>query len=113
MKKNFIPRYRYYTNGKDTVVAVSTYAGETVRGVAKCAPEDEFDLAKGKKLAAARCAKKVAKKRVHALTDELNWAEYILDMAQKRVDFLKGKKVEALAIHKQVEIDYDNILKEF
>ena len=30
-------KYRYYTNGR-RVIAVSTYAGKTVRGVATCDP---------------------------------------------------------------------------
>ena len=34
-----------------------------MRGVAKCNPADEFDLAKGKALAEARCNAKVAEKR--------------------------------------------------
>lgn len=56
-------KYKYYT-GKNEVVAVSTYAGKTVRGVAKCHADDEFDLAKGQRLAAARCHEKIAKKRL-------------------------------------------------
>lgn len=63
---------RIYTNDKYTyfvadkqkkIVAVSTYAGKIVRGVAKCDPRDEFSVEDGKKLAAARCAVKIAKKR--------------------------------------------------
>lgn len=55
-------RYKYYfTDNK--VIAVSTYAGKTVRGVAICSPQDSFDMEKGKKLAAARCAVKIAEKR--------------------------------------------------
>ena len=63
---------RVYTNDKYTyfvadkqkkVVAVSTYAGKIVRGVAKCDPRDEFSVEDGKKLAAARCTVKIAKKR--------------------------------------------------
>ena len=50
-----IEKYRYFTNGSK-VVAVSTYAGKTVRGVANCDPNDEFSLEKGKELAAARSA---------------------------------------------------------
>lgn len=55
-------KYKYYT-GKNEVVAVSTYAGKTVRGIAKCHEDDEFDLANGQRLAAARCHEKIAKKR--------------------------------------------------
>jgi len=54
--------YRYFIN-KNRVIAVSTFAGKTVRGVATCADSDSFDIEKGKHLAAARCNEKVAKKR--------------------------------------------------
>lgn len=58
-------KYKFYVNVKErTVYAISTYAGKTVRGVAKCAPEDKFDIEYGKRLAAARCNLKVAAKRV-------------------------------------------------
>lgn len=58
-----IEKYMFYTNGS-RVIAVSTYAGKTVRGVAVCHAGDTFSLEKGKKLAALRCAEKIAKKRV-------------------------------------------------
>lgn len=55
---------RVYKNPEaKIVVAVSTFAGKTVRGVAKCHPNDEFDAEKGTKLAIARCNYKVALKR--------------------------------------------------
>lgn len=59
MKKN----YRFYLTSDNAVVAVSTYAGKVVRGVAKCSPTDTFSLEDGKALAAARCNLKIAKKR--------------------------------------------------
>lgn len=71
--------YKYYTDNKSVVVAVSTYAGKTVRGVAKCCSEDNFDLEKGKAIAAARCNLKIAEKRrkrankkYHRIMAELN-----------------------------------------
>lgn len=54
--------YKYVTAG-NKVIALSTFAGKTVRGVAKCAPGDVFDEEKGKDLATARCAYKIALKR--------------------------------------------------
>lgn len=45
------------------VIALSTYGGRTVRGVAKCHPDDTFNEEVGKALAAARCNEKVAIKR--------------------------------------------------
>ena len=63
-----IDKYQFYLARKINgdpyrVVAVSTYEGRTVRGVAKCDPRDEFNIEKGKMLAAARCNAKVAQKR--------------------------------------------------
>lgn len=47
------------------VIALSTYGGRTVRGVAKCHPGDTFneDVGKAQALAAARCNEKIATKR--------------------------------------------------
>ncbi len=56
-------KYKYYVDNKNNIIAVSTYAGKTVKGVAKCDPRDAFDVEKGKDLAAARCDYKVAQKR--------------------------------------------------
>jgi hypothetical protein len=52
-----------YIETPNKVIALSTYAGKTVRGVAKCHPNDTFDVEFGRKLAAARCNEKIARKR--------------------------------------------------
>lgn len=52
-----------YIETPNKVIALSTYAGKTVRGVAKCHPNDTFDIEFGRKLAAARCNAKIAAKR--------------------------------------------------
>lgn len=54
--------YRYVIT-PNKVIALSTYAGRTVRGIAKCHPNDVFDEEAGKALAAARCNEKIAAKR--------------------------------------------------
>ena len=63
-----LDKYKFYEyndpKGKKTVSAVSTYAGRTVKGYAKCDPKDQFSIEKGKELAAARCNAKIAAKRV-------------------------------------------------
>lgn len=63
--------YKFYTDEKNKVIATSTYAGRTVRGVAKCSDEDKFDLEKGKQLAAARCETRVATKRCQRANKKL------------------------------------------
>ena len=63
-----LDKYKFYEyndpKGKKTVSAVSTYAGRTVKGYAKCDPRDGYNVDNGKKLAAARCNAKIAAKRV-------------------------------------------------
>ena len=39
----------------DIVIAITTYAGKTVKGHAKCHIDDTFDPAFGEQLAMARC----------------------------------------------------------
>lgn len=55
--------YTIYSNDRDRVIAVASYAGKLVRGVAKCSPNDEFDYDMGSRLAMARCEEKIARKR--------------------------------------------------
>lgn len=62
MKDFPLDRYRFYFVG-NKVIAVSTYCGHNVRGVAKCSAEDKFDVDMGKQLAAARCNLRIAEKR--------------------------------------------------
>ena len=111
MRKNFVPKYRYYTNGKNVVVAVASYAGRTVRGVAKCSDQDEFNLETGKKLAAARCAMKIAKKRVkYARREREHW----LKMMSLQADILmkvEDKYTDALEIEKQAKHTYEELIK--
>jgi hypothetical protein len=59
---------------KRTVVAMSTFAGKTVVGVAHCAPSDEFNVETGKKIAAARCSLKIAEKRMKRAKECNKWA---------------------------------------
>ena len=76
-------KYKYYY-GNRKVVAVSSYAGKTVRGVAVCAPNDEFDETLGKDLACARCASKIANKRLSRATKKYNEA---LIQLQKAIEY--------------------------
>lgn len=73
--------YKYKIDDKkQTVVALSTFAGKVVRGVARCAPDDSWNPESGKKLAAARCSVRVSEKRMKraeaCLTDAINLLQY-------------------------------------
>lgn len=54
--------YTFIVN-KNEVIAISSFAGRTVKGKARCHPKDNFNLELGKELAAARCGRKIAEKR--------------------------------------------------
>lgn len=77
-------RYKFYRT-KNQVICVSHYAGKAVRGIAKCAPSDEFDEEFGKKLAQLRCDLKVAQKRYMRAIDKLNDADEACAIAEEHV----------------------------
>lgn len=89
-----IEKYKYYATG-NKVIAVSTYAGKTVRGVAKCNPEDTFDLEKGMRIAAARCAEKIAFKRLHRADHKLVEAIRAFQQAECHLDDMEVYAADA------------------
>lgn len=81
-----LDKYKYYVDSKNRVYACSSYAGKVVKGIAKCDPKDNFDMAKGKELAAARCQAKVSTLRLKRATKKLDEAAKALEKAQKFYD---------------------------
>ena len=55
-------QYTYHVT-EDKVYCITKFAGKAIKGVAKCDPEDTFNLDTGKKLAQLRCIAKIAKKK--------------------------------------------------
>jgi len=108
MIKDFpIDRYKFYViPEKQMVIAVSTFAGKTYRGIAKCNPEDTWNEDYGKRLAAARCGVKIATKRIQyaevRAEDSRQWANeavnyYIKDLAYVREsEDVLNKAIKAL-----------------
>lgn len=100
---------------KRTIVAMSTFAGRTVVGVARCADTDEFNIETGKKLAAARCSVKIAEKRMkraeecHSFaTDCVKfWTEHLEKMKHYDADSTEAYKKAVVAL---AEIE-ENICK--
>ena len=88
MKHFPLEKYKYYFAG-NKIIACSTYAGKTVRGVAICHPEDEFDVERGKEIAAARCNEKIAAKRYARALNKYIEACKARDAAIAYVDEMK------------------------
>ena len=64
-KYNFVTYDKKNADGttSKTTVAISTYAGKVVKGIAKCIETDDYNTDLGRELAAARCDIKVCAKR--------------------------------------------------
>lgn len=111
MKKNV--EYKIYTDEKNrAVIAVSRYAGRNVRGVAKCAETDEFDIAFGTKLAIARCEEKVAKIKIQNATQKYCDAVDVLNAAMARYEAMRQYYMDAVDQHDNALVEINNILKE-
>ena len=61
------------------VVAITTYCGKVVKGIAKCQETDPFSLDLGTRLAAARCDLKVCLKRIKRASAKYNESEKMLN----------------------------------
>lgn len=81
-------RYKFY-NSDNKVVALGSFAGKTVRGVAKCDPADTFSLEDGKELAAARCEAKIAEKRAKCAFNKLVEAIRDFEKAKEHLDAMR------------------------
>jgi len=84
-----ISKYRFYDAG-NKIIAVSTYAGKQVRGVAICHPDDNFDHELGKQIAASRCNLRIANKRYARAKAKYDEAMVKLAQAQKHVDNMRA-----------------------
>jgi hypothetical protein len=92
------------------IIARSTYAGETVKGKAICHASDSYDEQKGIKLAVARCAEKIAKKRAARATRLLKRANEQLVMAQKYVADMTAYHTDAVAELAEAQTEVADIL---
>lgn len=88
--------YQFFVVGKK-VICVSSYAGKPVRGVVKCAPDDEFDEDFGRRLAQTRCDFKVAQKRFHRAVSLLQEANKVERKARKRQEQMMAYVNDACA----------------
>lgn len=91
------------------VVATSTYAGKTVRGVARCHPNDEFDIDKGVQLAVYRCNLKVADKRQARAARKVKEAKLALYEAQVFLDKMLDYRAQSVFDYFSIKHDLEDI----
>lgn len=109
MKNN----YKIYIDEKNkTVIAVCRYAGRNIRAVAKCSPEDTFDLDFGRRLAKARCDIKVARAKIQNASAAYMKASIAADEAQKQYDNMKQYYIDSVDQFDKANATVVNLIKE-
>lgn len=104
-------RYKYFSNGTGEIIAISHYAGKTVRGIAKCSPQDNFDLDKGKALACARCTLKIAKKRKKRAAERIQEAKNTFQKAERELKRMHQYYADSCREYDKAEIELRNIVE--
>lgn len=90
--------YNIYTNNKNYVRVVSTYAKKPVHGYAVLNDnEDTFDLENGIKLAKARCDVAITEKRLKELQRRIEEINTLIDELTDYVADLSSYEMEAHA----------------
>ena len=102
--------YKYF-HSDNKVVALSTFAQKTVKGTAKCNPEDTFSLEAGKALAAARCNSKVAAKRAKWAKSKLDEAHANFEAAQEQLKLMMEYYSDALVRYDEAEREEHELLE--
>ena len=102
-------KYKFYEAGHK-IIAVSTYAGRQVRGVAICHPDDNFDLETGKKIAAARCNYKIAGKRYARAMHKYTEAVEQLAKAQEYVNSMKSYMNDSFVAMNEAAQEHDQMI---
>ena len=103
------PTYRIY-EAPNKVIAISSFAGQTVRGVAKCNPADEFDSEKGAALAAARCGAKIAEKRMKRAYSKVDEAKAMVDAAISHLSDMMKYQSDAEANYNLAQFELEATL---
>lgn len=73
------------SNDDRTITAISSFAGKTVQGVAKCDPDDTPNTEKFIELAILRCDAKIANKKIKRGIEKLKAAGNEYKNANKRL----------------------------
>lgn len=112
IEKYNIVVHQHKDYGTTEIIAFSTYAGKVVKGNAICHINDTYDEEKGKKLAIARCAEKIARKRKARAARLLKKAQTQMTMAQKYVDDMTSYYNDACVEVNETKADLDKIYAE-
>ena len=104
--------YKFYVNKeKNEIIAVTHYGNQTIRSIAKCNPEDTFDIEYGKKLAVARAEVKVAKAKIKNASAAYLKASVAADEAQRQYDKMKDYYMDAVDQFDNASVEVEELIK--
>ena len=114
------PTYKFYQYNRQRsdgstnvrIVAVSSFAGKSVKGYADLHPHDEFDVEYGKALAAARCAEKIAAKRCKRAYNKVDEATAQVNAAMAHLQKMMQYEADAEAAYNVAAFNAAQILSE-
>lgn len=106
-----INKYRFYFAG-NKIIAVSTYAGKQVRGVAICHPDDNFSIETGKKIAAARCNYKISAKRYARAQAKVSDAEQQVEKAKQHLANMRDYMNNSYVAMNEAAQEHDRMIAE-
>ena len=106
-----IDKYKFYFAG-NKIIAVSSYAGRQVRGVAICHPDDKFNIDTGKKIAAARCNHKIAEKRYARAQAKYLEAEKQVEVAKKHLAEMHNYMTDSYVAMNEAAQEHDRMIAE-
>lgn len=101
----------YIDEKNKTVIAVCKYNGHKVRAIAKCSPEDTFDIEFGTKLAIARCKSKLAKSKIRKATKAYMKASIAADEAQRQYDKMKDYYMDVVDQFDDANAEVEELIK--
>ena len=88
-------RYNFYIDEKNRkVICTSHYAGQVVKGTAKCHPSDKFNFEIGKALAQKRCDVKVLGRRLNGLMVKADRIIDEIEVLEKRLEKTRSYATE-------------------
>ena len=104
MARQYNYQYAFYErNGVKYIAAISSYKKRTVKGIAKCNPEDVYDEEFGKRLAEARCSKKINHLRSKDIYKE--YAKTLENLIDMRVQLNKLDKIYSHSLDREANAD--------
>jgi len=104
--------YDIYETPRREIIAVSSFAGKSVRGVAKCSDSDVYDFDSGCDLAVARCALKIADKRLRRAEKKYAEAITLMHEAEKYCERMENYFDDAAEAAANAQEHLENLLGE-